>query len=131
MRRLLAVVLAAAAIAPAAGASGKTGFAFGRAGGSIRPFTVVITTDGAVRATGSAGVGRRRLTLLQLGTLNRLAATSDFGSLAPRTDCPGTLPDVALTFIRVGPRTVRVHGDCVASYRQLWNALARAVRLSP
>ena len=34
------------------------------------------------------------------------------------------LPDVAATFIRVGARTVRVHGACVARYTKLWNALA-------
>ncbi len=131
MLRTLAVAVVAATLAPAAGASEQTGFAFGRTGGNIRPFTVVISTDGAVRVTGAAGVGRTHVTRLRLGELNRIAATISFGSLAPHTSCPGTLPDVAATFIRVGPRTVRVHGTCVAPYQRLWQALTRSVLLAP
>jgi hypothetical protein len=40
------------------------------------------------------------------------------------------LPDVAATFVRVGPRTVRVHGTCLAHYQRVWNALARAVKIT-
>jgi hypothetical protein len=128
--RTLALVLAAAGVlVPTGVASQRTGFAFGRTGGNIRPFTVVITTDGRVRVNGPVEAGRTQLTRLQLGDLNRLAATGNFGALAQMTNCSGTLPDIATTFIRVGPRTVRVHGDCVVEYRRLWKALAHAVRL--
>jgi hypothetical protein len=130
MLRALAVVVATAALVPAAGASQQRGFAFGRAGGNIQPFRVVIATDGNVHATGATHVGRTHLTRIQLGELNRLAATNSFGSLPRSTSCAGTLPDVAATFIRVGPRTVTVHGGCLAAYQRLWTALARAVRLS-
>ncbi|HET6945432.1 MAG TPA: hypothetical protein VFI01_08795 [Gaiellaceae bacterium] len=130
MARTLALVLAAAGVlVPTAAASQRTGFAFGRTGGNIRPFTVVITTEGRVRVSGPVAAGRMHLTRLQLGDLNRLAATGNFGTLPQMTNCSGTLPDVATTFIRVGPRTVRVHGDCVGEYRRLWKALAHAVRL--
>lgn len=125
----LAAALAAVLAEPAATAQ-KTGFAFGRAGGSIRPFTIVISIEGGVRTAGAVEVGRTKLTRLQLGELNRLAATNRFGTLPLRTRCPNTLPDVAETFIRVGPRTVRVHGSCVVEYQRLWKALARAVRAS-
>jgi len=130
LRAALALAFGAAALVPAAAATPQQGFAFGRSGGNIRPFRVVIATDGVVRSTGAAHVGRARLTRLQLGELNRIAATGSFGSLPLSTNCSGTLPDVAATFIRVGPRTVRVHGDCVAAYSKLWKALVRAVRMS-
>jgi hypothetical protein len=130
MLRALALALAvAAAVVPSGGATQRTGFAFGRTGGNIRPFTVVISTEGRVRVQGPVEAGRTQLTRTQLGTLNRLAATGNFGTLPQLTSCAGTLPDIATTFIRVGPRTVRVHGDCVREYRILWKALANAVRL--
>jgi hypothetical protein len=130
LRALAIAVVAAGVLAPAAMPGQKTGFAFGRTGGSIRPFTVVIGIDGRVRATGAVAIARVRLTRPQLGELNRLAAISRFGTLPPRTTCPRTLPDVAQTFIRVGPRTVHVRGACLPEYQRLWKALARAVRVS-
>ena len=130
MQRALAAVLAAAALVPAAGASQQRGFAFGRSGGNIRPFRVVITTDGGVTVTGAARIGRMHLTRVQLGVVNRIAATGSFGSLPRTTSCAGTLPDVATTFIRVGPRTVTVHGSCVPEFQHLWAALVHAVKLA-
>jgi hypothetical protein len=129
-RALTLLLLAGGLVAPAGAAAQRTGFAFGRTGGSIRPFTVVITTDGIVRATGSAVAERTHLTRLELGNLNRMAAVGNFGTLPQMTNCSGTLPDIATTFIRVGPRTVRVRGTCVTEYRALWKALAHAVRLT-
>jgi hypothetical protein len=129
--RKLAVVLALAAILPASSAaSPQRGFAFGRLGGNIVPFTVSIGNDGHVRSTGPVTLGRKQLTELQIANLNRVATTNGFSSLPAATSCPGTLPDVAATFVRVGPRTVRVHGTCLVRYRHVWNALARAVRIT-
>jgi hypothetical protein len=129
--RKLAVVLALAAILPASSiASPQRGFAFGRLGGNIIPFTVSVANDGRVRATGPVGVGKKRLTQLDVANLNRVATTNGFSSLPAVTSCPGTLPDVAATFVRVGPRTVRVHGTCLAHYQRVWNALARAVKIT-
>jgi hypothetical protein len=128
---MLAVVIALAAAFPAAGGAGsRQGFAFGRVGGSIIPFTITIGNDGRVKATGPAKVGRARLTQLQVVNLNRIATTNGFTSLAAVTNCPGTLPDVAATFVRIGPRTVRVHGSCAPRYQRVYAALARAVRLA-
>jgi hypothetical protein len=131
MRRhaLLAVVLLLA-LAPAAGASPQRGFAFGRLGGDIRPYTVSIAADGKVAVSGSATAGRMKLTAAQLATLNRAVTDARFGAFPPATNCPGTLPDIAATFIRYGAKTVRVHGSCVARYTKLFTALARAVKLS-
>ncbi len=130
MRRALAIAFVAAALAPAADGAQPTGFAFGRTGGNIRPFTVTIDTDGHVRVSGPVNVGRTKLTLVQLGTLNRIAADARFTTLAKVTNCPGTLPDIAATFVRVGAHTVRVHGGCVSRYTDVWKALVRAVKLS-
>jgi hypothetical protein len=121
--------LAALAAASPVGAGAQRGFAFGRLGGNIIPFTVSIANDGSVKASGPVKVGRRHLTLLQIGNLNRIAATNAFGSLAKVTNCPGSLPDIASTFVRIGPRTVRVHGSCLRGYQRIYAALERAVKL--
>src|SRR3954451_151189 len=120
-----------AALVPTASArtSAKTGFAFGQDGGNIQPFAVVISVQGAVQTTGPVDARRRTLTRLQLAELNRLAVTTGFTHLTQRTNCPGTLPDVAATYIRVGARTVHVHGNCVVPYKKLWGALQRVARV--
>jgi hypothetical protein len=125
----VAVLASLAASAPA-GAVAQRGFAFGRLGGNIVPFTVSITNDGSVSAKGPVKIGRRHLTRLQIANLNRIAATNAFGSLAPATNCAGALPDVAATFVRIGPRTVRVHGSCLPRYQRIYAALAQAVKLA-
>src|SRR5215467_13664264 len=129
MVRALLVALGVAVLVPSAGASTKTGFAFGRFGGSIRPYTVVISTGGTVRTSCPVQVRHVQLSRIQLGELNKLAATSAFATMPKATTCPGVLPDVASTFIRVGPRRVAVHGSCAKDYQQLWKALVQAVRL--
>jgi hypothetical protein len=129
MRTLVAVLLLAAALPSAAGVSSQRGFAFGRTGGNIIPFTVSIANDGRVYVAGPVEVTRRRLTRIEIATLNRVVATNGFERLAPKTECPGVLPDVAATFVRVGPLRVQVHGGCLARYQHIWNALAHAVRL--
>ena len=131
MVKALAVLAVVATLAPAAHGSAKTGFSFGRVGGNISPFTVDIAADGRVKVTGSARVGRTRLTRAQLVKLNTVAMTSHFISIAAVTNCPGTLPDVAATFVRVEGRTVRVHGSCLARYQRMWTALTAAVKLAP
>jgi hypothetical protein len=126
MTRLLVLAALVAVVAPSATASDRTGFAFGRTGGSIRPFAVVIAVDGAVRTSGAVEARHAKLTRLQLGRLNQLAVTTGFAKLDKQTLCSGTLPDIATTYIRVGPRVVHVHGDCVPAYRKLWAALRNA-----
>ncbi|HET8529325.1 MAG TPA: hypothetical protein VFL60_10470 [Gaiellaceae bacterium] len=118
------VVLAAAALL----AAPQTGFAFGRDGGNIVPFRISITVDGKVRATGAAPPHSGKLTKLELATLNRIAYETNFVALPLRVGCRDALPDVATQFIRVGSRTTRVHGGCVARFNRLWAALTKAVR---
>jgi hypothetical protein len=127
IRGVLAVALAVVALAPAAAAS--TGYAFGREGGNIRPFTVTVTPSGAVRVTGPVTVGRTKLTAAQLASVATATASARFSSLPLTTRCPGTLPDFASTFVTAGGRTVTVHGGCVPRFVQVWNALVAAVKL--
>jgi hypothetical protein len=126
MTRALAVVLLAGALAPAAGASSKTGFAFGRTGGNIRPYTVTVSTTGKVTATEVAPEHVASLTKLELANLNRVAYTTQFATLPTFIACPSALPDVAAEFIRVGARTVRSHGACNGRFNRLWRALNAA-----
>ncbi|HEX3225041.1 MAG TPA: hypothetical protein VHQ89_03000 [Gaiellaceae bacterium] len=129
MRALVAVLLLAAALPSAVGASAQRGFAFGRTGGNILPFTVSIENNGSVHVTGPVAVMRKKLTRLEVADLNRVVATNGFERLRPMNQCPDALPDVASTFVRVGPLRVQVHGSCLARYQHVYNALAKAVRL--
>jgi hypothetical protein len=124
------VALAAAFAAPASGATTSTRFAFGRDGGNIIPFTVTIAVDGHVRVTGYVHTGRTKLTSAQLASLTLLAKQVRFTALPALTMCPNTLPDVATTLVRVGARTVRVHGACVARVTRLWSAMRVAVQMT-
>jgi hypothetical protein len=115
---LLAVVTALA----------QTGFAFGRTGGSIIPFSIAITAGGHVTATGPAPEHTTSVSKLRLANLDRAVLEAKFQTLPVMTSCPGTLPDIAAQYIRVGRRTVRVHGTCVPRFNRLWTALNRSVR---
>jgi hypothetical protein len=133
VRRVLPVLLLLAFVAsaiPASSAVRPTGFAFGRLGGNIRPYTVTIANSGVVRTSGAVEVGRRMLTSLQLGGLNRIATETSFVTLPKLTKCRGALPDVASTYIRVAAHTVHVHGACLPRYQRLLKALKASVRLS-
>jgi hypothetical protein len=126
----LVALLALAAVLPAATAASQTGFAFGRLGGNIRPYSVSIANSGVVHTYGAVKVGRMRVTPVQLAALNRVATETQFTILPATTNCHVTLPDIASTYIRVGPRTVRMHGGCVSRYERLLKALKAAVRIS-
>ena len=127
---IAAVLLAVVAAEPAGSAVEPSGFAFGRIGGNIRPFTVSIANTGVVRTSGAVTVLRKKLTAAQLVSLNRVAIETSFEKLPKATNCPGALPDIASTYVRVGARTVRVHGNCVPRYARMWRALSAAVRIS-
>src|SRR5712691_10127328 len=127
---LLALALTLLFAADASAARQRFGFAFGRTGGNIRPYTVHIANSGIVSVDGPVVVGRTLLTPAQIGRLNLEAVEVQFAELPKARSCPGALPDVAYTFIRVGARTVHVRGTCVPGYSRLWIALARAVKLS-
>jgi len=115
---LLAVVTALA----------QTGFAFGRTGGNIMPYRISIATSGRVTATGPAPAHTSLVSKLRLANLNRAVFDAQFDTMPAFTNCQGTLPDIAAQLIRVGGRTVRVHGACVPRFNRLWAAMSRAVR---
>ncbi len=131
MRRaapLIALVALTGAL-PAAGAVQPTGFAFGRLGGNIRPYTVTIANSGAVHVSGVVMVARMHVTPAQVVALNRVATETRFTMLPSKTYCRGSLPDVASTYVRVGAHTVRVHGDCMVRYQRMLKALMTSVRM--
>lgn len=106
----------------------QTGFAFGRTGGSIMPFTIAIAANGRVTASGPAPAHTAQVSKLRLANLDRAVRVAHFATMPAATNCPGTLPDIAWQLIRVGGRTVRVHGACVTRFTRLWTAMNRAVR---
>jgi len=118
----MAVLLAAVALLPA-----QYGFAFGRSGGNIMPYTVTISATGVVRTVGAAPKHVKLLSKHQLTVLTGIAFAVRFSTIPAVTACPNTLPDVAAQFIRSVGRTVRVHGACIARFNRLWTALNRAV----
>jgi hypothetical protein len=130
VHRALLPLLAAALVVPAASATPQSGFSFGRVGGNIRPYTVTIAETGVVRAFGAAQIGRTKLTKAQVDRLTRVASAVRFGTLPAASDCPGTSPDVAATFVRVRGRTIRVHGTCLVRYQRILTELVNAVKLS-
>ncbi|MHB8470832.1 MAG: hypothetical protein ACYDCH_13925 [Gaiellaceae bacterium] len=129
MRAAAASALLAAALAASASGAAQGGYAFGRLGGNILPFTVSVAASGGVHVTGPVRARRATLTEAQLASLRSLAAGVRFGTLPLTTRCPGTNPDVATTFVRVGARTVSVHGRCVSRFNRIWDALSAAVKL--
>jgi len=77
---------------------------------------VTIANSGSVRIFGAVKVGRMHVTPVQLAALNRVATETLFTMMPLKTNCRGTLPDIASTFVRIGAYTVRVHGGCLPRY---------------
>lgn len=101
--------------------------AFGRTGGNIMPFTISIAPSGRVTASGPAPDHVATVSKARLAMLDRAVRAADVSTLPVATNCPGTNPDVAWELIRLGGRTVRVHGACVTRFTRLWDAMNRAV----
>jgi hypothetical protein len=75
---------------------------FGTTGGNIRPQAFVLTVNGDLASELQKALGAGGLTSRQ---------------------CAGLLPDAAAEYIRVGGRTVTVHGSCEPRFTGLWNKL--------
>jgi hypothetical protein len=133
MARLVLILVSAALALPAAGSatSGTMSFGFGRTGGNIAPFTVTISSSGAVSAVGPVRPTATRVAPVTRARLTALVKTTHFDSLPRTTRCRGALPDFASSFVTVksagSSRTVLVHGDCSAGFSALYRALAKAV----
>jgi hypothetical protein len=122
----LAGLAAALAGAPAAAAQSAPTLSFGRSGGNIAPFTVVISPAGHIVVTGTAA---RRQTVPpgMLTALRRLVSTAQLSTMPSLTICPQTLPDFAAPWIRVGTHRVAVRGTCRPAFSKLYASLSRAV----
>ena len=81
----------------------------------------------AARTTGTIP-GKRQIHVVPRKTLNRVAYETRFATLPARRECARALPDAATLFIRVGGRTVRVHGACEPRFSRLWKTLAKSIR---
>jgi hypothetical protein len=133
---LLAAFAAAALIAIPAGAGGGTAakpvFTFGRTGGNIAPFAVVIRSDGTVGRSGPVRLARPhvRISKTRRAALLAYARSQSFWSLRTMTICPKTLPDFASLYvtIRTSTRTRRVvvRGSCSKRFSRIYDALAAA-----
>ncbi len=97
---------------------------FGVVGGNVMGYSVVISPSGRVRSHGPVRVVRQQLSRSQLASVSRLSANA--AGLTSR-QCAGTLPDIASEYLRVGGRTIRVHGSCEPRFQRVWDRLAVAV----
>ena len=136
LRRIVPVALVLAVALPisisaaqpsAARASRHSGavFTFGRSGGNIQPFTVVIARDGSISSSGAAPASLApRASLDAVDGLVALARAEDFYALPTLVLCPGSLPDVAGQFVTIKTGTaskkVTVRGSCRTGFTQLY-----------
>ncbi len=130
MKRLaiLAILAAVAVPASTASAAPPPPIAFGRMGGNVLPFRVSVSATGTVTAVG-AQPGRARVSPAALSALRVAVARAGLATMPTLTVCPGTLPDFAALWIRVGTRQVAVRGGCRPAFTRAYQALARAVGL--
>jgi hypothetical protein len=107
------------------------GIAFGRIGGNIIPFTVIIEQNGTVSAFGAAPRHQKMVSQARLAQIRQVAEQIGFTHMPQKVVlCPKTLPDVASQFVRIAKHTIRVHGTCVKRFNTLWAAVQRAVGAS-
>jgi len=126
VRRFIVLAAFTAALA-ACGSAAVTHMpiVFGITGGNIAPYRVSIQPNGSVRVSGSQGSLRRQI---PPSRVRQLTNEIEQARLASRS-CAGFVPDVASQYIRVGGRTVTVHGSCEAQFRRVWGDLLQAVGL--
>jgi hypothetical protein len=122
---LLLAALAAAVAACGASAGGGTPIVFGTTGGNVIGFHVTIQPNGNVSVTGRGWKYRRQIRPARVRQLRRDIQDAHLASRA----CPGTLPDFASRFIRLGDRTYEVRGGCEQRFQRVFAALASAVAL--
>ena len=116
------------AVAIAAVVAASPSFVFGREGGNIVPLRAQIYPGGRVVVKGQP---ERHLTPAKVTALRRYAAAQGFSQLPRRIDCPGTNPDVATRYVKVGAaRTAFEHGACNRRFERVYAALAKAVGVS-
>lgn len=111
-------------------------FTFGREGGNIRPFTVVIAADGTVTVTGAIKVSSPspHLSTDAPAGLLKLAKAERFFRMPRLISGSHVLPDFASLFIAIhragGTKTVSVHGARRPRFNQLYAVLMAAAGVS-
>ncbi|HET9114839.1 MAG TPA: hypothetical protein VFN33_01970 [Gaiellaceae bacterium] len=124
---LLAASVVAAVAACGASAGGRTPIVFGTTGGNLAGYHVTIQPNGSVRLRGRGWKFHKQIRPARVRQLRRDIRRANLASRV----CPGTLPDFASKFIRVGGRTFQVRGGCEPRFRRVFDALVSAVALRP
>jgi hypothetical protein len=126
-----AVALALTLVASGSSARNPS-FAFGRVGGNIEPYTVKISSSGALSRVGPVALKNpdKRLSSAALARLLALAVDKRFFALPRHTFCAGSLPDFASMFVTVSTatrtKTVFVRGGCNARFEAVLTGLETA-----
>jgi hypothetical protein len=126
-RVVVLAAIAAALTGCGSGTTGHTPIVFGITGGNIRPYRVSIQPNGSVRVRGAQRTARRQIPPARVQQLRHEIQRAHLGGRM----CSGVLPDAAGRYIRLGSRTVTVHGDCEAPFEVVWSDLEQAVGLRP
>jgi hypothetical protein len=121
----VAVFVAAAVAACGASASGRTPIVFGVTGGNVIGYRVTIQPNGSVRVRGSRWKVRGQIRPSRVRQLRR---EIQHAHLATST-CPGSLPDFATRFIRLGDHRYAVRGECEVPFSRVFKDLEAAVAL--
>jgi hypothetical protein len=120
-------VLAAVAACGSSAATRPQAIHFGFSGGNILGSTASIRPNGAVRVRLPDGTQRSRIPVSRVRKLDREIRRAHLSSRV----CPGTNPDFAGRFIRLGRRTVTVRGGCEPRFERVWSDLTKAVGRFP
>ncbi len=125
LRRIVVLTVFAVALGGCGSAAAAgTPILFGISGGNIAPYRVSIERTGIVKIRPSLGLHPRRR--LAPARVRQLRSEIRQAHLESRR-CSGVLPDIASRYIRVGSRTVTVHGGCERAFTRVWNDLTSAV----
>jgi len=113
------------------GSTGQAVFTFGIQGGNLRPWSVTISDDGSIAATGSIKHAQKLDDPKNtLNGLLKLADAESFFALPKNLRCSGVLPDIAARWIMIkangDTKQVSVHGACNAAFSQVYAVLMAA-----
>jgi hypothetical protein len=113
--------------------SGTARFEFGRTGGNIAPFKVVINPDGTISRSGPVRLAHPK-TRARSAQLLHFAQSQGFWSLPGRTSCQGFFPDAASRFVTIHTPTrthrVTVRGQCSPRFARIYLELASAATVT-
>lgn len=127
VRAVSLLAVGGALVLTACGASAETrarSLGFGLRGGNIVGYAVTIEAGGRVSIARGTSVVHRRIAVRRVRQLTRDLQQAH---LATSRVCPGSLPDIATQYIRLGARTFTVRGGCEPRFRHAWSALQGAV----